>query len=113
MNDGNTIIVRISGQGQYKIDRDIHNKIDEIDNSIVDIFENTGSATADQDINFKEGEKQLRDKLTQIVNIVTTKGTKVDDKEIAESTIIIPNSDISFDDAKKIFRGEGITKLDF
>ena len=102
------IIVRISGQGQYKINRDTQDKIDEIDDSIVDIFEQSESTTVSQDANSKEGERELRDKLTRIVDIVTTNGTKVDDKEIVESNIIIPTPDISFEDAKKIFRGEGI-----
>ncbi len=110
LDNGDMIIVRISGQGQYKINRDTQDKIDEIDDSIVDIFEQSGSTTVSQDANSKEGvrERELRDKLTRIVNIVTTDGTKVDDKEIVESNIIIPTPDISFEDAKKIFRGEGI-----
>jgi hypothetical protein len=32
----------------------------------------------------------------------------LDDKEIIQSQIMIPNPDISVDEAKKIFRGEGI-----
>ena len=109
LDNEDMIIVRISGQGQYKINRDTQDKIDEIDDSIVDIFEQSGSTTVNQDaVKSKEGERELRDKLTRIVDIVTTDGTKVNDKEIVESNIIIPNPDISFENAKKIFRGEGI-----
>ena len=36
----NDIIVRISGKGQFKINSEILDKINEIDNSIVDLIEN-------------------------------------------------------------------------
>ena len=39
---------------------------------------------------------------------VQIEGQKLDDKELVESDIVVPDTDISIDEAKKVFQGEGI-----
>jgi hypothetical protein len=100
------IIVRVSGQGQFKVNREILNRINGIDNSIVNLLENTDT---DVDVNsIKVKQKELNEKVNEIINLIRTNGMPLDDKEIIQSQIMIPNPDISVDEAKKIFRGEGI-----
>jgi hypothetical protein len=106
----NTIVVRISGEGQYKIDSNLRNQIDEIDNSIVEIIEKMDPTNSSQGSNQNQNQAILREKMDQIVNLVTSQGIQLDDKEITESDIIIPSRDISIEEAKKIFKGEGIVK---
>jgi hypothetical protein len=104
--DKDNIIVRVSGQGQFKVNREILDRINDIDNSIVNLLENTDT---DVDVNsIKVKQKELNEKVNEIINLIRTNGMPLDDKEITLSQIMIPSPDISVDEAKKIFRGEGI-----
>ncbi len=104
--DKYNIIVRVSGQGQFKVNREILDRINDIDNSIVSLFENTDTDVDDNSI--KANQKELKEKIGDIINLIKTNGMPLYDKEITQSLIMIPNPDISIDEAKKIFRGEGI-----
>jgi hypothetical protein len=104
--DKDNIIIRVSGQGQFKVNREILDRINDIDNSIVNLLENTdldGDAN-----NIKVKQKELNGKINEIINLIRTNGMPLDDKEITQSQIMIPSPDISVDEAKKIFSGEGI-----
>jgi hypothetical protein len=96
--DGYGTIVRIMGQGQFKINEDTVKGINKIDNAIVQILQNESKAD-DQD---------YRAKITEIIQTITTEGQKLEDKELVESDIIVPDTDVSFEEAKKVFQGEGI-----
>ena len=106
VEDKDNIIVRVSGQGQFKIDRETLDRINDIDNSIVSLFENIDTDVDDNSIKSKQ--KELKEKIIEIINLIKTNGMSLDDKEIIQSQIMIPNPDISIDKAKMIFRGEGI-----
>lgn len=104
--DKDNIIVRVSGQGQFKVNGETLDRINDIDNSIVNLLENTD---LDGDANStKAKQKELNEKVIEIINLIRTNGMPLDDKEIIQSQIMIPSPDISVDEAKKIFRGEGI-----
>jgi PspAA-like protein len=95
------VVVRISGQGQFRVSKNTISSIDTIDNAIVDIIENgSGDDVA--------REKKLREKLHEIVNLVTSEGKALDHKEIVQSDFIIPSPDFSMEEARKIFKGEGL-----
>ena len=91
-------IVRIMGLGQYKVNEEIVKNINDIDNAIVQILQNAD----------KSDDQEFKTKIGNLVQIITSKGQRLDDKEIVESDIIVPDSDISIDEAKKVFKGEGI-----
>jgi PspA-Associated protein len=97
-SDGYSTVVRIMGQGQFKVSEDTVKKINEVDDAIVQILQNE-SKTDDQ---------EFRTKITKIVQTITSEGQKLDDKELVESDIIVPDTDTSIDEAKKVFQGEGI-----
>jgi hypothetical protein len=105
-NSNDNIIVRLSGQGQFKINKDLLNKVNDIDNSIVNLLENVVSNIENNDLKFKQ--KELKEKLNQIINLIKINGKPIRDKEIFQSHIIIPNADISINEAKRIFKGEGM-----
>jgi hypothetical protein len=100
----NDIIVRISGKGQFKINSEILDKINKIDNSIVDLIENYSSGASDH----KTTQKDLQNKLTEMISLITSNGQQLDHKEIVQSDTIIPDSDLSIEEATKIFKGEGV-----
>ena len=95
------VIVRISGHGQFRVNKNTISSIDTIDNAIVDIIEIGSDDNSTR-------EKQLREKLKEIVNLVTSEGKALDHKEIVQSDFIIPSPDSSIEEAKKIFKGEGL-----
>jgi hypothetical protein len=96
--ESSNTIVRIMGQGQYKVNEEIVKNINDIDNAIVQILQNAD----------KSDDQEFKTKIGHLVQIITSKGQRLDDKEIVESDIIVPDSDISIDEAKKVFKGEGI-----
>ncbi len=102
------MIIRISGQGQFKVNSEILDKINEIDNSIVTLIENNSLGSSDRNV----AQTELESKLTEMKNLVTSRGQSLDDKEIVESDIIVPDSDLSLEEASKIFKGEGIISND-
>jgi hypothetical protein len=106
-DNSESIIVRVSGQGQFKVNKETMNRINEIDNEIVDLIENTNSGGGGGK-NKTQQEKEFRGKLEQLAKLVTVEGKHLDDKEITQSNIIVPDPDISIEQAKKIFKDEGI-----
>ena len=94
----NGTIVRIMGQGQFRINGDTVKTINEIDDAIVQILQNESKAD----------DQEYRAKVAEIVQTIKSKGQKLQDKELVESDIIVPDTDISIDEAKKVFQGEGI-----
>lgn len=90
-------IVRIMGQGQFTVDSKTLKKLNDIDNAIVEMV----SKERSDDAEFKK-------KLTQLSEIVVKNGRPLDPHEIIQSDIILPSADLSVDEAKKLFRGEGV-----
>jgi hypothetical protein len=89
------------------------NKVNDIDNEIVDLIENSNSgssssSTSNNSKNKMQQEKEFRGKMHQLVKLITVEGKLLDDKEIKQSNIIVPDPDISIEQAKKIFKDEGI-----
>ncbi|HEU4822155.1 MAG TPA: hypothetical protein VFS97_01905 [Nitrososphaeraceae archaeon] len=90
-------IVRIMGQGQFTVDNSTLKRLNEIDASIVQLV----SKERYDDIEFRKH-------LTELTQVVETKGKPLDPKEIIQSDIILPSTDLSIDEAKRLFRGEGV-----
>ena len=90
-------IVRIMGHGQFTVDGRTLKKLNDIDNAIVELV----SAERSDDTEFKK-------KLTELSNLVVEKGKPLDPHEIIRSDIILPSADLSIDEAKKLFKGEGV-----
>lgn len=90
-------IVRIMGHGQFTVDSRTLKKLNDIDNAIVDLV---GAERSD--------DTQFKKKLTELSNLVVEKGKPLDPHEIIRSDIILPSADLSIDEAKKLFRGEGV-----
>ena len=90
-------IVRIMGHGQFTVDSKTLKKLNDIDNTIVRIV----SVERSDDTEFKK-------KLTELSHMVVENGKPLDPHEIIKSDIILPSADLSLDEAKKLFRGEGV-----
>ena len=85
------------GKGQYRINQRMATRINALDNSIVDIVKRI---IAD--------EKEFKKKLKEMLSLVSKNGQELEHTEIVKSDILLPTSDISINDAKNLFKGEGI-----
>jgi len=92
-----TKIVRVTGRGQFTVDSATLKRLNEIDNSIVQLVSDG-----------RDDEKDFRKKLAELAEIVAKNGRPLDPKEIVESDVILPGMDVSIEEARQIFRGEGI-----
>ncbi|HEX2014866.1 MAG TPA: hypothetical protein VLA68_06535 [Nitrososphaera sp.] len=90
-------IVRIMGQGQYTVDSKMLKKLNDMDNAIVELV----SRERSDDAEFKR-------KLTELNQMVVKRGRPLDPKAIIQSDIILPSVDLSIDEAKRLFKGEGV-----
>lgn len=90
-------IVRIMGQGQFTVDNNTLKRLSELDDSIVQLVSKDRS-----------DDTEFRNRLTELTRIVESKGKPLDPKEIIQSDIILPSTDLSVDEAKKLFMGEGV-----
>ena len=90
-------IVRIMGQGQFTVDNRTLKRLNDLDNAMVELV----SAERSDDTEFKK-------KLTELNRLVVKDGKPLDPHEIIKSDIILPSADLSIDEAKKLFRGEGV-----
>jgi hypothetical protein len=89
------VIVRISGEGQFELPDSHAERLNELDNRAVSAVE--------------EGDETgFRELWTQMLELVQTDGKVLDDDELVESDVILPPADISFDEARAEFTGEGL-----
>lgn len=90
-------IVRIMGHGQFTVDNRTLKKLNDIDNAIVELV----SVARSDDTEFKK-------RLIELSNMVVQNGKPLDPHEIIKSDIILPSADLSIDEAKRLFQGEGV-----
>ena len=89
------MIVRISGEGQYRLSDGDVQRLNELDNDAVAAVEQ-----GDQD-GFSELWRQM-------LQLVESDGDEVPDDELVESDVILPPRDITFAEAQGEFTGEGL-----
>ena len=89
------MIVRILAERQYEVPEDLIGKLNELDNAAVAAVE-SGDETG------------FRELFDQMLEMVENGGSPLPDEELVESQVIIPPRDISFDEAKAEFTGEGL-----
>jgi hypothetical protein len=89
------VIVRIATEGQYELsDGDIQS-LNELDNAAVSACE------ASDEARFEEVYGRL-------LELVRSKGQRVPDDDLRGSDLILPPPDISLEEAKAEFSGEGL-----
>jgi hypothetical protein len=89
------VIVRIAGEGQYKLPDEDAARLNELDNEAV-----AAAAAGDED--------RFADLWNQMLELVGRDGEAVPDDELIESDVILPPRDISFEEAVGEFTGEGL-----
>ena len=89
------MIVRISGEGQFELPESDAERLNELDNRAVAAAESGD-------------ERGFHELWGQMLALVEADGRAVDGDELVESEVILPPRDISFEEARGEFTGEGL-----
>jgi hypothetical protein len=89
------MIVRISGEDQYRLADDRTAELNELDNAVVAACEGGD-------------ENGYAQSFAALLDYVRSNGERVADDELAGSDLILPPADLSFAEAGEAFNGEGL-----
>jgi hypothetical protein len=89
------MIVRISGEDQFRLPDADAERLNELDNRAV--------------LAAEQGDEPSFEALwLQMLELVTRDGERLADDELVESDVILPPRDVSFEEARAEFTGEGL-----
>jgi hypothetical protein len=89
------MIVRISGEDQYRLDDGAAPALNELEGAVVQIVEG--------------GEEDgFADAYSKLLEYVRREGVPIADDELEPSDLILPPADLSFAEAGREFTGEGL-----
>jgi hypothetical protein len=89
------MIVRLMGEGQYRVEDDLREQLNELDNR----------AQAALDAN---DESALDDMLDEMWQLVRGRGERLPDDELTSSHLFIPPSDLTLEETRRLFSEEGL-----
>ena len=89
------MIVRISGEGQFKLPDEDAKRLNELDNEAVAAAESGD-------------EGRFQELWSQMLELVANDGNALDGDDLVESDVILPPRDISFAEAQGEFTGDGL-----
>ena len=89
------MIIRIATEGQYELSDESRAGLGELDNQVVAACQS-------------DDEQQFRAAFSRLLEFVRTEGRRVSEDELVGSDLIIPPPDVSVQEAKAEFSGEGL-----
>jgi hypothetical protein len=89
------VIVRLMGEGQYRIDDGLRAQLNELDDRAVTALESDDEPALDQI-------------LDEMWALVRDRGEQLPDEELAASDLIIPPSDLTLEETRELFTDEGL-----
>jgi hypothetical protein len=89
------VIVRISGEGQFRLPDEDAERLNELDNQAVEAVE-------------QGDEEAFQELWEEMLDLVASDGNALADDELMESDVILPPRDITFEEAQGEFTGEGL-----
>ena len=89
------MIVRISGEGQFRLPDEDASRLNELDNEAVE------AAVAKDETKFNELWQQM-------LALVESDGEALADDDLVESDVILPPRDVTFEEACAEFTGDGL-----
>ena len=89
------MIVRLLNEGQYRVSEELLGELNKLDDRAADALD-------------RDDEEELRYELEQLAELVRSRGERLDDSDLSASDLILPPSDLSLDEARELFEGEGL-----
>ena len=89
------MIVRVMGEGQWEVDEEVAKGLNDLDEQAEKALE-----AGDQ--------QQLSELLGRMTEAVRTNGARLPDDDLSPSDGIIPPEDLTLEEARELFEGEGL-----
>ena len=89
------MIVRIMGEGQYRLDDECVERVNALDNAVVSAVE-------------KDDEDGFHAAFEEMLDVIRREGQRVGDNDIETSDVIVPPADTSMAEASADFSGDGL-----
>ena len=89
------MIVRLMGEGQWRIDDGVRTRLNDLDEKAMAAID-------------REDEEELDRALEEMWDLVQTEGEAVPAQELAASDVIIPPSDLTLEETRQLFADEGL-----
>lgn len=89
------MIVRISTEGQYRLSSALLDRVNEMDDQLVERIANCD-------------ESEFAERFAAMLELVRSEGEQVGADELVESHVILPRPDISLEEARSFFTGDGL-----
>ena len=89
------MIIRITSEGQFNLPGSFVDQLNEIDNELVEAVEAADRSSYDT-------------LLKKMLDLVRTEASPLPVDEIVESDLILPESDLTMEEAQVLFVGEGL-----
>ena len=89
------MIVRVMGEGQYRVESDAVGRLNELDERAQEALE-------------RDDEGELGRYLDEMAGLVRREGEKLPDDELAASDAIVPPNDLTLEETKQLFSAQGL-----
>jgi hypothetical protein len=89
------VIVRLMGEGQYRIDDDAYSKLNELDDRAQEALDRGDASELDR-------------YLDEMASLVRRSGEKLPPDDLSTSDALVPPSDMSLEEARKLFSDQGL-----
>jgi hypothetical protein len=89
------VIARLMGEGQYRVDDDVREQLNELDDRAVAALE--------------AGEEPTLDSvLDDMWELVRGRGERLSDDDLSPSDLVIPPSDLKLEETRRLFSEDGL-----
>jgi hypothetical protein len=89
------VIARLMGEGQYRVDDELRDQLNELDDRAVAAMD-------------AEDEPALDGALDEMWELVRSRGERLPDDDFSASEVVIPPSDLTLEETKRLFSEEGL-----
>ncbi len=89
------MIVRLMGEGQFRIDEGLHRDLDALDERAVAALD-------------AEDEVELDARLDDMWRLVRERGERLPDDDLDASDLLVPPSDLTLEETRRLFSDEGL-----
>ena len=89
------MIIRILTEGQYNLPGAYLDELNDLDNNLVDVVA-------------EEDRPKFEASLKEMLDLVRDNGSPVPIDELVESDLVLPEPDITLEEAEELFVGEGL-----
>jgi hypothetical protein len=88
------MIVRLMGEGQYRVDDSLLGKLNEIDDRALAAIDSGDEIELDR-------------ALDELHEVVRSEGEQLDDSDLSASDVIVPPSDLTLEESKRFMHDDG------